>query len=452
MNKNKQTEKKYKQGLLFDEKNGKGFPLIAKGEMLSEDKALLLRDKIPLNPLATPEMIKELKHETEPLDCIFSVDYRQGSKGIYADSAFESIVNQILTANPFIPACYGHQSQEAFYYEGRPIYGTVIGAMLDKTAGKIHYRIIPDKGDGAKDLRRWLKNNQIGAVSIWGIPAYSDDGSEIVDYKLRSVDFVPPHSEGQKNELLVGEMGGLGFNELDKKLSQAVDKKYEGYIYVPEFYSDYLIAEHSGQFYKIPYELKNDDVVLGSAVKVRRVIEYKPMEGKMEKVTNDELLAELKARTGDGRLSIEKAAGEMGAKLEDAEKMKVLEAAKLELETLKKAAEELGLKLNEVLQSAKTAKENEKKEAAKKVHGEMIESVKVEKGLIKDGKPTGEMAAMVDKFARFEVGMTKEQIAGEMDRVIGDADIQKMIQTKTARPPISEALGGGAASDEIITF
>ena len=83
----------------------------------------------------------------------------------------------------------------------------------------------------------------------------------------------------------------------------------------------------------------------------------------------------------------------------------------------------------------------------------MVETVKIEKGLIKDGKPTGEMAAMVNKFARLEQGMTKEQIAGEMDRVINDADIQKMVQAKAAQEPIGE-MGNktGGSEKTVITF
>ncbi|WP_252722457.1 hypothetical protein [Treponema phagedenis] len=61
---------------------------------------------------------------------------------------------------------------------------------------------------------------------------------------------------------------------------------------------------------------------------------------------------------------------------------------------------------------------------------------------------------MVDKFAHITIGMTREQIAGEMDRVINDADIQKLVQGKSAQPAIGE-MGGQAATsgdDEIIRF
>ena len=207
--------------------------IACKGEMLIRDEAKDLIAKIPLNPLATPEMIKALKHEKEPLDCVFTVEYRKGGNGTYADSAFESIANKILTSPVFVPACYGHQSQEAFYYEGREIYGSVIGVLLDKENEKIHYRIIPDKGDHAEKIKRWLKNKQINAVSIWGIPTYDSTGAMVIDYNLRSIDFVPPFTEGQKNSVHVGEMD-ISYSELHDKLRIALNEKYKNYVYSEE--------------------------------------------------------------------------------------------------------------------------------------------------------------------------------------------------------------------------
>ncbi|MGI5085502.1 hypothetical protein [Treponema putidum] len=424
-----------------------------KGEMLIGDEAKDLIAKIPLNPLATPEMIKALKHEKEPLDCVFTVDYRQGGNGTYADSAFESIANKILTSPVFVPACYGHQSQEAFYYEGREIYGSVIGVLLDKVNEKIHYRIIPDKGDHAEKIRRWLKNKQINAVSIWGIPTYDSTGAMVIDYNLRSIDFVPPFTEGQKNSVHVGEMD-VSHSELHDKLRIVLNEKYKNYVYSEEIYDDYVIAEKDNQLYKIPYSLTDDKVNLGAAKKVRRITKYEPMEVEMENitnVTNDELLAEITKRTKDGRMSALAVAGEMNLKLEDTQKVASLEASVKEFDELKKAAGEMSIA--DAISIAKKAKETEKSENEKKAFGEMVETVKVEKGLIKDGKPTGEMAAMVDKFARLEQGMTKEQIAGEMDRVINDADIQKMVQAKAAQEPIGE-MGNktGGSEKTVITF
>ena len=421
----------------------------AVGEMLSEVEAKTIMSRIRLNPLATPEMIAALKGDVDPLDCIFAVEYRKSKSGVeYLDAAYEHIVETILTSTVFIPSGYGHQSREAFFYEGREIYGTVIGALLDKEAGKVYYRIIPDKGEHAEKIRRWLKNKQINAVSIWGIPTYADERKKtVIDYALRSVDFVPPLSEGQHNESAIGQMAGMSFNEQERKIRDALRERYKDYVFTEDFYDDYVIGEYKNRLYKIPYSIQNDTVIFGAAQKVRRVVEYKHEEVEMEltSIANDELTAEIARRTKTGLLSAQAVAGEMGVKLEDAQKMKDLEAASSELAELKKDAGEMAV--TEAIAFAKKAKEEEKAEATKKAFVEMVEAVKAEKGLTKDGKPTGEMAVLVDKFCHFETGMSKEQIAGEMDRVINDADIQKLVQGKTATAPVGQMAGAGAKSE-----
>lgn len=219
-------------------------------------------------------------------------------------------------------------------------------------------------------------------------------------------------------------------------------------MFTEDFYDDFVIGEYENQLYKIPYRIKNDTVTLGAAQKVRRVVEYKPMEEKMEltSIPNDALTAEIARRTKNGLLSAQAVAGEMGEKLEDAEKLKGLEAQAVELSKLQEAAGEM--ELTDAITFAKKAKEAEKAQAAKKALGEMVDAVKAEKGLIKDGKPTGEMSAMVDKFCHFEVGMSKAQVAGEMDRVINDEDIQKMVQVKTATAPLGQMENKQAGSGE----
>ena len=441
----------YTQKPLFTDHTQTPFVSIeAVGEMLSEAEAKTILSRIRLNPLATPEMIAALKGDADPLDCIFVVEYRKSKSGVeYLDAAYEHIVETILTSTVFIPSGYGHQSQEAFFYEGREIYGTVIGALLDKEAGKVYYRIIPDKGEHAEKIRRWLKNKQINAVSIWGIPTYADERKKtVIDYALRSVDFVPPLSEGQHNESAIGQMAGMSFNEQERKIRDALREKYTDYVFTEDFYDDYVIGEYDNQLYKIPYSIQNNTVIFGAAQKVRRVVEYKLQEEEMEltSIANDELTAEIARRAKNGLLSAQAVAGEMGVKLEDAQKMKALEAASSELAELKKAAGEMAV--TEAIAFAKKAKEEEKAQAAKKAFGEMIEAVKAEKGLTKDGKPTGEMAAMVDKFCHFEAGMSKAQVAGEMDRVMNDADIQKIVQGKTATAPVGQMENKQAGSGE----
>ena len=54
---------------------------VCSGEMFIGNEAADLITKIPLNPMATPEMIEELKHEKEPLDCVFIIEYQFSKSG-----------------------------------------------------------------------------------------------------------------------------------------------------------------------------------------------------------------------------------------------------------------------------------------------------------------------------------------------------------------------------------
>ncbi len=427
------------------------------GEMLDDSQADEIRATIPLNPLATEERIKQLKGDEDPMDCIFAVKYRVNKRGMeYADSAYENIVNTIINSDIFVPSAYGHQSPEAFSFEGRQLMGSVIGAKLDTVNGIVYYRIIPDSGDQAKNIRRWLKNKQINAVSIWGIPTYEDaTRQKVVGYNLRSVDFVPPLTEGQENlGVSIGEMDAAFNREIESDLLKAVKEKYPEYVYMKDFNTEALIAEREEQLYKIPYKRVNRKIELGSAVKVRRIVKYEVEEEDenmdFDNVSNDALMAEIKLRTSEGRMSAEKVAGEMGLTLEDEKKVAELENIKKEFEELKTAAGEMGL--SDAVDFAKKAKEAEKLETEKKAFGEMVSSLKEKKGLVKDGKPVGEMAILVDKFAKLELGMTEEQVAGEMDRVMNDPDVKKLVGGKAAQSTTPNVGTSGSQEPEVVKY
>jgi hypothetical protein len=421
----------------------------ALGEMLTDVEANSIRDSIPLNPLATPEVITSLKGD-DPLDCIFRVYYRENNRGwVYDDSAYEDIVKKIISEPVFTPSCYGHQSPEAVAYEGRPLKGTVIGVLLDKANGFVYYRIIPDSGDGAKDVRRWLKNKQINAVSIWGFPTImtKNGKTHVVNYDLRSIDFVPPHTEGQKNDgVSIGEMSNESYEAQREKIQAALHDKYPddgGWSWVEETYPDYIIARHSDDYYKIAYTEQNSVITLGDAVKVSRVVTYEIIQEvsmDIKDAPNDALLAEIKRRKTDGVLSVKTIAGEMGIPVEDETKMQTLVADSKELAEIKAAAGEM--KPLEAISLAKAAVTEKNAAEEKRAFGEMVNSVKVDKKLIdKDGKATGEMNACVDKFAKLEVGMTRDQISGEMDRVMNDEDVKKIVSTKVSQKPLGEMHG-----------
>lgn len=426
------------------------------GEMLTDQEANDIRGIIPLNPLATPEVITALKGD-DPMDCIFRVLFRENNRGwTYDDSAYDNIVSTILTSKVFVPSCYGHQSQEAVAYEGRPLMGTVIGVLLDKANGFVYYRIIPDAGEQAKDIRRWLKNKQVNAVSIWGFPTAMQIAGKthVVAYNLRSIDFVPPLTEGQKNDgVSIGEMSGESYEAKRERIQAAIHEKYpddNNWTWVNETYPDYIIISNRDDYYKVPYTEKNDIVTLGDAVKVRREITYTIIQEDLMEIkdlTNDALIAEMKARTSDGRMSQKSAAGEMGIPIEDTEKTKRLEADSIELARIKTAAGEMGV--DKAIESAKAAVVAESAAKETLAYGEMVSSLKTEKGLTdKDGKATGEMCNLVVKFARLEKGMTRDQVSGEMDRIMNDDSMKKLAAAPVVQAPLGE-MGNGAGEKPV---
>lgn len=358
-----------------------------KSKLLNEENYKNIISKIPCNPLATDEMIKKLKDvpkDEKPLDLVFAIEYENSKNGrVYTTECYKDIVEQILTSEVFIPVCYGHQSPEAFTYEGRQIVGSVIGALLDEKEKIVYYRVIPDSSEKNKDLRRWIRNKQINSLSIWGLSEGEEqkDGKQIITkFTLRSIDFVPPLSEGQKNAGLV-----IGESENASKTQKT---------------NGGCMSE------KIEVDIKN--------------------------IYNSELVGEMKARLLDGRISIRQLTGE-GAGLPLAEKEE-LEKVIAERDVLKKETERVLEKIktigftsiDDLLKFAFASYEKEKKEKENSNFNKIVEEEKIKKGLIKDGKPTGQMAEFVDKWAHLKVGMSREEIAKNIDIVINDASFKKL--------------------------
>ena len=153
--------KTYTQKPLFTDSEYPFNFIQAAGEMLSDTEAKTMMERIPLNPLATPEMIAELKGEDDPLDCIFAVEYRTSKSGVeYLDSAYEHIVETILTSTVFIPSGYGHQSQEAFFMRGENCTARLSGRSSIKqpvksitALSRIRERMQKTSGGGLKTSR-----------------------------------------------------------------------------------------------------------------------------------------------------------------------------------------------------------------------------------------------------------------------------------------------------------
>lgn len=358
--------------------------------------------KIPVNPIATLEVIERLKEVPQgetPLDLVFAIKFKDSKNGrIYSIDAYRSIVKQILTSDVFIPVCYGHQDKDRVSWEGRKIVGSVIGAALNEIEGIVYYRIIPDASKNNEDIRRWLRNKQINSVSIWGYSTSekSIDGKEVVnDFSLLSVDFVPPLTAGQDNiALVMGEMhnqfdNGIIDNPINDKEANMPDEKL-----------------------------------------------------KIEDVTNEALQKEVTCRMKDGRLSLKTLAGEMKCSVLTGEEV---EADNLEKEVLKK-------EINTILEKAKAlgfdsldklfdfASETLKKFEEEKLQGEfktIKEQVLTEKGLFENGKPKGKLGELIDRYVPIKQGMTKAEI---------DAMVSKMIEDKTLKELVTKGNVGTGES------
>jgi hypothetical protein len=415
------------------------FPL--DGEMVSGDEADRLMSAIPVRPGLDIEKLKE--GDDNPVDYIVRVQFRTNTKGwIYDDSAYDAIVSAIHNAKMPIPSYKGHQAQEAAGYEFRDHGGTVVGAL--KQGDFVYYRIVVDKGE---DKLKWLiQKGLIGEVSIWGRPSIVVRNGEthVVDYELWSVDFTPPNRTGQDNEIVsVGEIDDGSHEALRDELSRAVNDKYPDakYAWVERTFDNRVIVCAEERYYQIPYTQDESGITLGNAVEVDRVVTYvRKEEEKVElnTVPNDALLAELKARTSDGRIAPLKVAGEMGIPVEDpkekenAGKYAAVLAAAGEMDPI--AAITYG----------KEAKARDEKAAKEKAFGEMKAAV------IADKKIEGELAKWVDKLGKFNADMTREQVAGEIDRVQNDPDVKAAIEGKfVQRPKVPTGASGEIATAEV---
>lgn len=380
--------------------------------------------KIPLNPIVNVEKLKD--GDSDPYEVIIAVKWGASRRGwVYDRSAYDAIVEQILTGNVIMPSFYGHQSRDAVQYEGREIQGAVVGALLENEV--IYYRIILDQD--AKKMKRWLRNRQISAVSIWGYAqGEMQNGTfHVTGYRLLSVDFVPPNTEGQENAFVAeGEM--LSHGEARGKVHEAVLAKYPDWVWLEEMYDDFAILEKTGQYYKIPYSLdEKDQVTLGDAILVKRVISYIPVDSGERKqdmdlkdASTDDLMRELKRREPDQ----DRIAGEMGfLPTSKSEHYQKIVAAAGEMDPLDLIA--LGQK----------KKADDVQAEADRLAGEMVEEAT--KDLTDEGKK------LVRKFGRFTPGMTKEQVSGEMARVLADEDVKTLL---ARTQPLIE---GGKLNSEI---
>ena len=361
---------------------------LPKSTFLNKSEYSKVVNKLQLNPIATPSIIESLKKVPDgeaPIDLIFAIRFKESRNNrIYSNNAYKSIVNQILTSDVFIPVCYGHQNKDNVNWEGRKIVGAVIGALLDEENGIVYYRIIPDASKDNEDIRRWIKNKQLNAISIWGFPEVEKniEGQEVVtDFILRSIDFVPPLSEGQENvSLIIGE----NHNIVEDRI--------------------------------IPNPKNNKESTMSEE------------KFKIENIPNEDIRREVTLRMKDGRLSLKSIAGEMDAKVLTGEEVKASEEEKKllqnQIESVVEKAKELGFKsLDELFAFASSALKKLEEEKLQGEFKELKTKVMTEKGLLENGKPKGKLGLLIDKYAPIKQGMNREEIAAVIEKMLLDKDI-----------------------------
>ena len=368
---------------------------LPRGTLLNIEDYKKIASSIELNPIATEAVISSLKQVPKgepPMDLIFAIKYEDSlNNRRYTTKAYQSIVQQILSTDVFIPVCFGHQNPEVAHFDARKIVGSVIGAHLDERGGIIYYRIIPDASESNADIRRWLRNKQINALSIWGyaVSENVEDGIEVIDdFILLSVDLVPPLTEGQENiGLIISESRRLALypkGENNKNITN-IDKTNN-------------IEEGN---------MPNNEINL-------------------KELTNLQLTGEIACRLREGRMSLKMALGEMDgtgvASEEDLHSKEALvQDLQKEVADLLQKVKDAGFKdfeelLNYAIEAKKVAQEMQEKADFEKIKGEIMQA----KGLIKDGKPTGAMAGFVDKWATLNIGMSRSEMEASIDKVIKD--------------------------------
>lgn len=327
---------------------------------------------IPVAPGVDLEALK--KDDEDPLEVVVEIPASKSKRGWnYTKNALKSIVDAVntRTLNGFL----GHQKPEDVSNQFLPPVTHWVGA---KMVGEVAYfRGVIDSA--AKDLKRWIKSGRIRQVSIFGRPKLQNVSGEthVVDYDPLSIDWTPLDRAGMNTKIvaLSGEMWDLeGNGPITNQGGNEMDPK--------------------------------------------------------------ELLAKLKEAMDNRQLNMTMIAGEMGLTAEqiagelDSEWLNKL---KTSVETLDKVSKALGVSgemdVVQVAENAAKVLEEAEKMKFQKVVGEMMEEKITSEQVRKDiMDPTTTIGKLWNYHSKgITSDMTKEQIAGEMDKFLNDDVVKGMI-------------------------
>jgi len=475
---------------------------LIQGEISILDASIseLKPEDIPVAPGVDIEAIKA--GDDDPLEVVVSVSAGKSKRGWnYTGESLKQIVDYVNenTLSGFL----GHQKPEDVDNQFPTPVTHWVGAIWDPRApvkdkagriigyGKAYFRGVVDKV--AADLKRWIRSKRVTQVSIFGVPTLKNVNGEVhvIGYKPLSIDWAPLHRAGMPTELVaIGEMAELsadsdalkafdGSHEgLREALLSALRNKYkEGtYIWVRRVFDEFVVFEYESkdgvrQFYKLDYVAMDNKVLLGD--ELEEVIEktiYVPVgetnDGKENgKMTLEEMLAALRTALAKKETDLKTVLGEMGFTPEQ-----VVELLAGEQFAKYKTAAEFGAKLAKALGASEDAKpedvlamagemaevwkalsfDQNKPEKPADVVGEMVKVIaeqtkaaheKLLDETIKEKVAGEQVQVLVKRMIDVPEGATKEQIVGEIDKLLEDETIKGVLGTMfTDKPP---TIGGG---------
>lgn len=413
---------------------------------------------IPTAPGVDIDAIKD--GDPNSLEIVVEVPSSKSKRGWdYKPQAIKDIIDHVNvhTLSGFL----GHQKQENLETEFPTPVVHWVGASWDDNKKAGYFRGVIDPA--AENLKRWIRAKRVKEVSIYGIPKLKQSSGEtsVVGYKPLSIDFVPIGRPGMPTSIvatgemdeIAGELDG-SHEELREALRTAAKALFGdgpgSYTWVRKVFDTYVIVEHEkdglSKLYSIPYGVVDGEVKLGEKTEVVEKKTYEPVgeiyggEGSMGW---KELVKQLRAMLASGDVTLGQVVGEMGlsAELLSGEMAELKEAADA-VETLGKVKEALGVVGEmDVLDVAKKAREaidaQVKSEYTKLVTDTVAEKV------------SGEMAqGLIIKMLDVPEGATKEQVAGEIDKLLEDETVKVAIgKLHIDKPPVIGSTGGGKGNE-----
>lgn len=427
--------------------------------------------EIPLNPGIDVAALKA--GDPEPLETVVAVPATKSRRGWhYTSESLKNIVDATMAQG--LPGFLGHQKPENVESEFPTPVTHWVGAKFDENAevkdssGKVigkgvaYFRGVVDQAAGS--LKRWLKAGAVKTVSIFGIPKLQQIGGEthVTGYQPLSIDWTPLGRAGMPTAIVaLGEMDDAS-GELDgshEQLREAIRAAARAVMgdtaWVRSVYDSYAVIEEETKtagvkLWRIPYGVVDDKVQLGSKTEVQEVKSHVPVTGETdsgggEAMTWKEIVSQLKAKIDSKEATLAQVLGEMGLTAQVvAGEMAEVKTAMDAAATLTQVRAALGVSgETDVVAAAKSATEAvAAKEAAE--HSAMVAEVLKE-------RVKGEMAQdLVRRMLQVSANATKEQVAGEIDKLLADEKVKGALGKLYIDPKVPVGSGEGKAQAQAV--